>query len=114
MILDIDWYILGAILLLTLCSILTRCTYMLFGDRFPLSDGMRRAFRYAPAAALVGIIIPELLPWQSGAELVVLDARPLAAIVAVILFVRTGSTLAVIIGGMVAFWALRFLLNVGI
>ena len=110
---DIDWYILGAIVLLTICSIVTRSSYLLFGDRFPLSEGMRRAFRYAPVAALVGIIVPELLPWGTEAGLV-LDARPLAAIVAIVLFMRTGSTLAVIIGGMMAFWALRFLLDVGI
>lgn len=110
---DINWYVLGAIVLLTLCSILTRCSYLLFGDRFPLSAGLRRAFRYAPVAALAGIIVPELVPWQPGVELV-LDARPLAAIVAVVLFLRTGSTLAVIIGGMLAFWAFRFLLAVGI
>lgn len=108
----IDWYILGVIVLLTICSIVTRSSYFLFGDRFPLSEGMRRAFRYAPVAALVGIIIPELLPWSPDAG-VTLDARPLAALVAVALFVRTNNTLAVIVGGMVAFWALRFLLSVG-
>lgn len=110
---DIDWYIFGAILLLTVCSIVTRSSYLLFGDRFPLSEGMRRAFRYAPVAALVGIIVPELLPWSTEAGLSI-DARPLAAIVAIVLFIRTGSTLAVIIGGMVAFWAFQFLLGVGI
>jgi len=113
MILLIDWYILGVIVLLTICSIVTRSSYLLFGDRFPLSDGMRRAFRYAPVAALVGIIVPELFPWNPGSG-IVLDARPLAALAAIFLYLRTGSTLAVIIGGMVAFWACRFLLDVGI
>lgn len=110
---NVDWYILGVIALLTICSIFTRSGYFLFGDRFPLSDGMRRAFRYAPVAALVGIIVPELLPWSIEGG-VVLDARPLAAIAAILLFMRTRSTLAVIIGGMVAFWVFRFLLGVGI
>ena len=111
--LDLDWYVLGAILLLTVCSIVARSGYMLFGDRFPLSEGMRRAFRYAPVAALVGIIVPELLPWGHATG-PVLDARPLAALAAIFLYMRTGSTLAVIVGGMVAFWAFRFLLSVGI
>lgn len=113
MIADINWYVLGAILLLTLCSILTRCFYMVFGDRFPLSAGVRSAFRYAPVAALVGIIVPELLPWNPEAGLV-FDARALAAVIAIVLYLRTRSTLAVIIGGMVAFWALQFLFSVGI
>lgn len=112
MITGIDWYVLGAILLLTLCSIISRCSYILFGDRFPLSDGVRRALRYAPVAALIGIVIPELLPWRPGAG-IVFDARALAAVAAVFLFLRTRNTLFVIIGGMVAFWVFRFLLNVG-
>ena len=111
MITSSDWYVLGAILLLTLCSILTRCSYMLFGDRFPLSDGVRRALRYAPVAALIGIVVPELLPWRPGAG-VVFDARALAAVAAILLFLRTQNTLLVILGGMVAFWVLRFLLSV--
>lgn len=113
MIEGIDWYVLGAIFALTLCSIFTRCFYMVFGDRFPLSSGVRSAFRYAPVAALVGIIVPELLPWSPDSG-VVFDVRVPAAAIAVFLYLRTGSTLAVMIGGMVAFWALRFLFSVGI
>lgn len=108
----IDWYIFGAILLLTVCSILTRCSYMLFGDRFPLSHSVRQALRYAPVAALVGIVVPELIPWHAEAG-IVFDARALAAVTAIFLFWRTQSTLVVILGGMVAFWALQFLLSVG-
>lgn len=108
---DLNWYILGVIVLLTLCSILTRCTYMLFGDYFPLPDGVRRALRYAPVAALVGIVVPELLPWHLDTG-ITFDARILAAIVATLLFLRTGSTIFVIFGGMVAFWVFRFLLDV--
>lgn len=103
-----DWYILGVIILLTVCSILTRCSYMLFGDRFPLSDGVRRALRYAPVAALIAIIVPELLPWRAQTG-IVLDARVVAAVIATLLFLRTGSTLVVILGGMLALWVTRFL-----
>jgi hypothetical protein len=38
-----DTYMLAVIGLLTLCSLLTRAGYFLFGDRFPLTDGVRRA-----------------------------------------------------------------------
>lgn len=105
-------YVVGAILLLCLCSILTRCSYMLFGDRFPLSESVRRTLRYAPVAALVAIIVPELLPLSADPR-ELLDARPLAAVIAVILFLRTRNTLAVIVGGMVALWTLSFMLSVG-
>lgn len=63
---DRDLYVYGAILLLTLCSVLTRAGFMLFGDYIPLPDGVRRALRYAPAAALTAIVVPDLLPWKAG------------------------------------------------
>ena len=59
-------YVYSAILLLALCSVLTRAGFMLFGDYIPLPEGVRRALRYAPAAALTAIIVPDLLPWKAG------------------------------------------------
>lgn len=104
----LDAYVLGAILLLLLCSLLTRAGYFLFGDYFPLTDGVRRALRYAPAAALTGIVIPELLPWDAGLA-AVLDIKMLAAVAAVLVYWRTRSTLMVMVGGMLAYWLLDYL-----
>ncbi|NGM87242.1 AzlD domain-containing protein [Parapusillimonas sp. SGNA-6] len=103
---EYDLYILAVIALLTLCSFLTRSGYFLFGDYLPLTESVRRALRYAPTAALIGIVVPELLPWRAEGG-VVLDARVLAALVAIFLFWRTRSTLLVIVGGMAALWILR-------
>lgn len=105
-----DWYILGVIGALVVCSFLTRSGYFLVGDYFPLSDGVRRALRYAPTAALIGIVVPELVPWHPDMG-VVLDVKALAALIAIFLYWRTGSGLLVIVGGMAAFWGLRFLLQ---
>ncbi|HZH57748.1 AzlD domain-containing protein [Yanghanlia caeni] len=99
-------YVLGAIALLTICSLVTRAGYLLLGDYLPLSDGVRRALRYAPAAALVGIIVPEVLPWQPGTA-PVFDAKAVAALVGVLLYLRTRNGLVVIGGGMLAYWLLR-------
>lgn len=103
---DATWYVVGAILLLALCSLITRAGYMLFGDYIPLSDGVRRALRYAPAAALTGIIVPELLPWQPG-TVPSLDVKAVAAVLAILMYWKTRNSLWVIGGGMVAFWLLR-------
>ena len=103
------WYVLGAIGLLVLCSFLTRSGYFLFGDYLPLTDKVRRALRYAPTAALTGIIVPELLPWQAGAA-AVFDVKALSAAVAVLVFWRTRNTVMVIVAGMVAYWILRALI----
>ncbi|MFT0547312.1 AzlD domain-containing protein [Allopusillimonas ginsengisoli] len=103
---DYDLYVLGAIIALALCSVLTRASYFLFGDRVSLSDGVRRALRYAPTAALIGIVIPEIMPWQAGAG-PEFDIRLLAAVVAVLVFLRTRSTVLVIVSGMIALWILQ-------
>lgn len=101
-------YVLLAIAALMLCSVITRAGYLLFGDRLPLPDNVRRALRYAPVAALVAIIVPDLLPWDGTAGLV-LDMRLPAAVVATIVMVRTRSAMLTIIVGMLALWAFRWL-----
>lgn len=105
---EYDLYILSVIVLLTLCSFVTRSGYFLFGDYLPLTEPVRRALRYAPTAALIGIVVPELLPWRAEGG-AVLDVRVLAALVAIFLFWRTRSTVLVIVGGMAALWILRAL-----
>ncbi|MFW7340238.1 AzlD domain-containing protein [Pollutimonas sp. H1-120] len=106
--LDYDLYILGVIGLLTLCSFLTRAGYFLFGDYFPLSESVRRALRYAPTAALIAIVVPELLPWRAGVG-PVLDIKVVAALIAILIFWRTRSTVLIIVGGMMAYWLLKAL-----
>jgi len=101
-------YVYSAILLLALCSVLTRAGYMLFGDYLPLPDGVRRALRYAPAAALTAIIVPDLLPWKAGAG-PAFDYRLVAATIGVVVFLRTRSAVLVIVAGMAVLWLLRWL-----
>jgi len=101
-------YAYAAIALLTLCSLITRTVFMLFGDHMPLPDKVRRALRYAPVAALVAIIVPTLMPWTPDAG-PVLDVRLFAALAATLVYVRTGSVLLVIVSGMLAFWVLGWL-----
>ncbi len=106
---EADSYVLGAIALLTLCSLLTRAGYFLFGDHLPLTDPVRRALRYAPVAALTAIIVPDLLPWEAGAS-AIFDVKMLAAVVAVLIYWRTHSTIGLMVGGMCAYWVIAWLL----
>jgi branched-subunit amino acid transport protein len=97
------YYILAVIGFLTVCSFITRAGYFLFGKYMPLSEPVRQALRYAPVAALVGIVVPELMPWHDGIS-AVMSAKVGAAVAAVFIFLRTRNTLLVILLGMVAFW----------
>ncbi|MBR8653695.1 AzlD domain-containing protein [Achromobacter sp. Marseille-Q0513] len=101
-------YVYSAILLLTVCSVITRAGFMLFGDYVPLSDNVRRALRYAPAAALTAIVVPDLLPWKAGLG-PVFDYKLVAGVLAVLVFLRTRSAVLVIIVGMLVLWGLRWL-----
>ena len=101
-------YVYCAILLLALCSVITRSGFMVFGDYLPLPDSVRRALRYAPAAALTAIIVPDLLPWSADTG-PAFDYRLIAAIIAILVFLRTRSAVLVIVSGMVSLWALRWL-----
>ncbi|SAI69154.1 membrane protein [Bordetella ansorpii] len=101
-------YVYSAILLLTACSIITRAGFMLFGDYLPLPDGVRRALRYAPAAALTAILVPDMLPWRTGIG-PVFDYKLVAGIVGILVFLRTRNAVLVIVSGMCTLWALRWL-----
>src|SRR3546814_13832628 len=98
-----DIYVLGAIGLLTLCSFLTRSGYFLFGDYLPLTEPVRRALRYAPTAALIGIVIPEIFPWQQGVGQG-FELKAVAAVVGSLVFLPTGSQVDVIVKGAAGVW----------
>lgn len=103
-------YVWLAIIALGICTAVTRASFILLGDRLPLPDVVRRALRYAPAAALVAIIVPDLLPWSATAG-PVFDMKIVAAAVAVVVMVVSRSTVAMIVAGMLALWALRYFLG---
>jgi len=101
-------YVWLAIAALTLCTVVTRAGFLLLGDHVKLPDGVRRALRYAPAAALAAVIVPDLFPWAAGAA-PVFDWRGPAALVAVAVMVTTRNTIAMIGAGMATLWLLRWL-----
>jgi len=104
-----DWYLLWVAIALMLCSIIPRVCYFLFGAYLPLNDTARRALRYAPGAALVAIIIPNLFPLSSDGTMTIAVDQLLAAVAAVLVFLHTRNTLLVIGLGMVVLWLVRWL-----
>jgi len=101
-------YFYTAIILLGLCTAICRAGYFLFGHYIPLPEGVRSALRYAPLAALAGILVPELLPWHpvDGPQV---DLRLLAAAIAIGVFLWTRNGFLLIVSGMGALWLSRWL-----
>lgn len=100
-------YLYTTIVLLAICTTICRAGYFVFGHYITLPDGLRSALRYAPLAALTGIVIPELLPWHpiDGPQV---DLRLLAAGIAVGVFLWTRNGFLLIISGMAALWISRW------
>ncbi len=48
-------------ILLGLATTLPRASFIVLGNRFKLPNTLQRALRYAPAAALAAIVVPDVL-----------------------------------------------------
>jgi branched-subunit amino acid transport protein len=99
------WHTLLTIAGLTAITVITRGFFLLPRKPLELPPRVRLALRYAPIAALVGVIAPEIaLPTALGAVWIKCTAAALAG--AYYLWRR--GILGTIVVGMLAFWLLRF------
>lgn len=94
---------------LTAVSVLTRNVFLLLGHRVSIPARLQHALRYAPACALVALIVPEAV-MQSGAPfLSMANPKLVAAIVAVATLLTTRRAVAAIVLGMAAYTLVRLL-----
>lgn len=91
-----------------IATVLTRGAFLLLGNRLELSKKVRRALHYAPAAALIAIVVHSLLFDSRGTlALNIHNHHLLAAIAAGVYFWFTRQMLGMIMLGMVVFTFLR-------
>jgi branched-subunit amino acid transport protein len=98
------------ILGLTLITFITRGFFLLVGERMELSETLQNALRYAPAAALVAIIAPEMFFTEGSNDLEISSPYFWGGVCSIIAFWLTRSMLLTIILGMLAFTAIRLVL----
>ena len=98
-------------LVLGVLTFLTRLSFIGLFHRWQTPDIVKRALRYVPVAALMAIIVPELLMAGGTLNLNPLNPRLLAGLLAIGVAVRTRSVTWTIVAGMAAFWLLRWLLG---
>lgn len=82
---------------------------MLHG-RVPHPPWLTRLLRHVPVAALTALVVPAALYVHVGDEYSLAPARSLAAVVALLVALRTRNTLATLAAGMIALWVLTALL----
>ena len=104
---DFDTWI--TIILLTVSTILTRSSFFLLGNAIKLPPALQHALRYAPAAALAAIVVPDLVLSGGAATVSLLNPKLLAGVGASLFFVATGRLLGTIVVGMGLFTLMRLM-----
>lgn len=98
-----------AILGMGLITTITRAMFLIGGERMILPERIQRALRYAPAAALVAVVVPDLTMTPTGLSFGFSNHALYASVCGLLWFLWRRSMLGTIIVGMVVFTALRLM-----
>lgn len=99
-----------SIALLILSTVITRSGFFLFGHAVKLPPRVQHALRYAPAAAMAAIIMPDLMISGNVLNINWTNPKLLAGIGGSLVFVTTRHLLGTIVAGMALFTFLRLAL----
>ena len=102
-----SWFVWALIAGMALIAFFTRAVFILPGRRLRLPPTAERVLRYAPAAALMAIIVPDLALVHGAFAISIENPRLIGGLVAFTLAAGTRSILATIVGGMLAFTLVR-------
>ncbi|WP_042299535.1 AzlD domain-containing protein [Paraburkholderia kururiensis] len=94
---------------MTVVTAVTRALFLLGGERTVLPERAQRALRYAPAAALAAVVLPDVLETSEGLSFALSNHEFYATVAGLAWFLWRRSMLGTIITGMLAFTALRLL-----
>lgn len=101
------WTAIAAIAGLTAVSVVTRGFFMIPDREVPIPPWLREALRYAPLAALVAVLLPEIAMTDDHLIATWHDARLYATAAGIAVFVTTRSLLGTILAGTAVLLALR-------
>lgn len=96
-----------AFVLLGISTLVTRGSFIVIGERGRLPATLQRALRYAPAAALSALIVPDLLLVQGSVQ--PFNPKLLAALVVIAVALRWRNPWLPFILGMGSLWLMQFL-----
>lgn len=97
------WTIAG----MTVVTALTRALFLIGGERTMLPERAQRALRYAPAAALVAVVLPDVLETPAGISFSLANHDFYAAAAGLAWFLWRRSMIGTIVVGMLVSTALR-------
>ncbi|MCY7315963.1 MAG: AzlD domain-containing protein [Rubrivivax sp.] len=96
---------------LTLLTVLTRGFFFLTEREIPIPDWLRQGLRYAPLAALMAVVLPEVVLTQGVLIDTLKDARLYATAAAAAYFFWRRDILGTILSGMAVLLPLKLLLG---
>jgi branched-subunit amino acid transport protein len=96
-----------AIVGIGLSAVVTRCSFLVLGERLRLPPRAERALKHAPAAALAATVAPALLLADGHLTLALGNHRLLAALVAALVMWKSRNMLWTMAAGLAAFTLLR-------
>lgn len=92
---------------MTLVTAATRAFFLLGGERAVLPERVQRALRYAPAAALVAVVLPDVLDTPHGLSIALSNHAFYGTVAGLAWFLWRRSMLGTIVVGMLAYTLLR-------
>jgi len=94
---------------LAVLTIVTRNAFLVLGHRVTLPERLQHALRYAPACALVALVVPEVVLQSGSLALGLSNAKLVAALVTIAIMLFTRRPLAAILFGMLSYTLVRML-----
>lgn len=99
------------IIVLSLVTFAARLSFIAFSSLHTMPPWMKQALQYVPAAAFAAIVAPQLFLHDNALITTLLDPRPMAAVVTVVVMVLVGNLTVAMGAGMGALWLLQWLLG---
>ncbi|SOZ60748.1 putative membrane component, COG4392 [Cupriavidus taiwanensis] len=90
-------------------TVITRALFLMAGEHITVPDRIQRALRYAPAAALAAIILPDLMTWQGHFTVALTNYKLMAGVAATAFYLVTRKMVGMIVVGMAVYTGLRML-----
>jgi branched-subunit amino acid transport protein len=98
-----------AIIGMTFVTALTRALFLIGGERTVLPERAQRMLRYAPAAALAAVIVPDVLVTDTGVSIALANHELYGTLAGVGWFLWRRTMLGTIVTGMLVFTVLRLI-----
>ncbi|WP_233831955.1 AzlD domain-containing protein [Paraburkholderia sp. ZP32-5] len=95
---------------MTLVTALTRALFLIGGERTVLPERVQRMLRYAPAAALAAVVLPDVLTTPEGLSFAASNHEFYATLSGLAWFLWRRTMLGTIVTGMLVFTLLRLVM----